>query len=64
LTIWIVRLRKSRAIGRSSSIARAPNEVTAARVATQLQKRGIARVRPLTGGIDAWEATQARRPGE
>ncbi len=41
-----------------------PNEVTAARVATQLQKRGIARVRPLTGGIDAWEATQARRPGE
>lgn len=32
-----------------------PNEVTAARIALQLQKRGIARVRPLTGGIDAWE---------
>ncbi len=41
-----------------------PNEVTAARIAVQLQKRGIARVRPLTGGIDAWEAAQQVRRGD
>jgi membrane protein DedA with SNARE-associated domain/rhodanese-related sulfurtransferase len=31
-----------------------PNEVTAAKVALLLQKKGIARVRPLLGGIDGW----------
>jgi membrane protein DedA with SNARE-associated domain/rhodanese-related sulfurtransferase len=31
-----------------------PNEATAATIAMQLQKRGILRVRPLAGGIDAW----------
>ncbi len=31
-----------------------PNEATAARVALLLRKRGITRVRPLLGGIDAW----------
>jgi len=31
-----------------------PNEATAARAALLLRKRGIARVRPLLGGIDAW----------
>jgi membrane protein DedA with SNARE-associated domain/rhodanese-related sulfurtransferase len=31
-----------------------PNEATAARVALLLHKRGITRVRPLAGGIDAW----------
>lgn len=31
-----------------------PNEATAAKVAMQLQKRGILRIRPLAGGIDAW----------
>ncbi|HTS16862.1 MAG TPA: VTT domain-containing protein [Verrucomicrobiae bacterium] len=31
-----------------------PNEATAARVAIQLRKRGITRIRPLLGGIDAW----------
>jgi hypothetical protein len=30
------------------------NEATAAEIAMQLQKRGISRVRPLAGGIDAW----------
>lgn len=38
-----------------------PNEVTAARIAVQLQKSGIARVRLLTGGIDAWEAAPEQR---
>jgi len=33
-----------------------PNEATAARVAMQLRKSGIFRVRPLAGGIDAWES--------
>lgn len=33
-----------------------PNEATAARIALQLQKRGLGRIRPLAGGIDAWEA--------
>jgi membrane protein DedA with SNARE-associated domain/rhodanese-related sulfurtransferase len=31
-----------------------PNEVSSARVALQLQKKGFTRVRPLLGGIDAW----------
>jgi membrane protein DedA with SNARE-associated domain/rhodanese-related sulfurtransferase len=31
-----------------------PNEVTSAKVALQLRRKGIARVRPLLGGIDAW----------
>ncbi|MEO6873122.1 MAG: DedA family protein/thiosulfate sulfurtransferase GlpE [Chthoniobacterales bacterium] len=31
-----------------------PNEVTSARTAWLLQKRGIKRVRPLAGGIEAW----------
>lgn len=33
-----------------------PNEVSAARVAHDLQRRGIPRVRPLTGGLEAWRA--------
>jgi len=31
-----------------------PNEVSSARVALRLQRKGILRVRPLLGGIDAW----------
>jgi membrane protein DedA with SNARE-associated domain/rhodanese-related sulfurtransferase len=31
-----------------------PNEVSSARVALLLQRKGFARVRPLLGGIDAW----------
>jgi rhodanese-related sulfurtransferase len=31
-----------------------PNEVSAARAALMLHRRGILRVRPLLGGIDAW----------
>jgi membrane protein DedA with SNARE-associated domain len=31
-----------------------PNEVTSARVALQLHQKGILRVRPLLGGIEAW----------
>lgn len=31
-----------------------PNEVSAARIAQLLRRAGIARVRPLLGGIDAW----------
>jgi membrane protein DedA with SNARE-associated domain/rhodanese-related sulfurtransferase len=31
-----------------------PNEVSSARAALLLQRRGISRVRPLLGGIDAW----------
>jgi membrane protein DedA with SNARE-associated domain/rhodanese-related sulfurtransferase len=31
-----------------------PNEITAARVALLLQRKGFTRVRPLLGGIDAW----------
>src|SRR5215831_6689733 len=33
-----------------------PNEVTAARMALMLKRKGITRVRPLTGGLDAWRA--------
>ncbi len=32
-----------------------PNEASAARIAKLLKARGFARVRPLAGGIDAWE---------
>jgi rhodanese-related sulfurtransferase len=31
-----------------------PNEVSSARVALLLHRRGVTRVRPLLGGIDAW----------
>jgi len=31
-----------------------PNEVSSARMALRLQKRGFSRVRPLLGGFDAW----------
>jgi membrane protein DedA with SNARE-associated domain/rhodanese-related sulfurtransferase len=31
-----------------------PNDATAAKVALQLRARGLRRVRPLAGGIDAW----------
>jgi membrane protein DedA with SNARE-associated domain/rhodanese-related sulfurtransferase len=31
-----------------------PNEVSSARLALQLKRKGISRVRPLLGGIDAW----------
>ena len=31
-----------------------PNEVSSARVALRLQRKGFTRVRPLLGGIDAW----------
>jgi rhodanese-related sulfurtransferase len=31
-----------------------PNEVSSARVALRLQRKGFNRVRPLLGGIDAW----------
>ncbi|MFJ3048036.1 rhodanese-like domain-containing protein [Herbaspirillum chlorophenolicum] len=33
-----------------------PNEASAAMVARQLMQRGYKKVRPLTGGIDAWRA--------
>ena len=33
-----------------------PNEITAARVARQLQRAGFSNVRPLVGGLSAWEA--------
>jgi rhodanese-related sulfurtransferase len=33
-----------------------PNEVTAAKVALMLQRKGFTRVRPLLGGIAAWRA--------
>jgi membrane protein DedA with SNARE-associated domain/rhodanese-related sulfurtransferase len=33
-----------------------PNEVTAVKVAMQLRDRGFRRVRPLTGGVEAWAA--------
>jgi len=32
-----------------------PNEVSSARIALQLHRKGILRVRPLLGGIDAWK---------
>jgi 3-mercaptopyruvate sulfurtransferase SseA len=33
-----------------------PNDATAALIAKQLHARGIAHVRPLAGGLDAWLA--------
>jgi len=39
-----------------------PNEISAARVAKRLQRIGFKRVRPLLGGLDAWE--RAGRPIE
>jgi len=33
-----------------------PNEATSARVALQLQRRGLGLARPLEGGLDAWRA--------
>jgi membrane protein DedA with SNARE-associated domain/rhodanese-related sulfurtransferase len=39
-----------------------PNEASAVKVALLLHGRGVRRVRPLAGGIDAWE--QAGRPTE
>ena len=35
-----------------------PNEATAARMALMLRRRGITRVRPLAGGLDAWRERQ------
>jgi len=32
-----------------------PNEVTAVRIAKRLRRLGLAKVRPLTGGIFAWK---------
>jgi rhodanese-related sulfurtransferase len=32
-----------------------PNEETSAKVALQLRKMGITRVRPLKGGFDGWK---------
>lgn len=44
-----------------------PNEVSSARVALRLHRRGILRVRPLLGGIEAWRKrnypTEPRAPG-
>jgi membrane protein DedA with SNARE-associated domain/rhodanese-related sulfurtransferase len=37
-----------------------PNEVSAARTALMLQSRGIKRVRPLLGGMDAWRQSEPR----
>jgi rhodanese-related sulfurtransferase len=31
-----------------------PNEATAVRIAMALRKRGITRIRPLLGGLEAW----------
>jgi membrane protein DedA with SNARE-associated domain/rhodanese-related sulfurtransferase len=46
-----------------------PNEVSSARTALRLKRNGVSRVRPLTGGLDAWrerefplEAHPARPP--
>ena len=35
-----------------------PNEVSSARVALRLHRKGFTRVRPLLGGIDAWRERQ------
>lgn len=35
-----------------------PNEVSSAKVALRLQRKGFTRVRPLLGGIDAWRERQ------
>lgn len=49
-----------------------PNEISAARVARQLQRAGFSNVRPLVGGLSAWEAaglnvekvSTPRQPGQ
>ena len=49
-----------------------PNEISAARVARQLQRAGFSNVRPLVGGLSAWEAaglnvekvSAPRQPGQ
>ncbi|MEG2048561.1 MAG: rhodanese-like domain-containing protein, partial [Comamonas sp.] len=49
-----------------------PNEISAARVARQLQRAGFSNVRPLVGGLSAWEAaglnvekvSASRQPGQ
>jgi rhodanese-related sulfurtransferase len=38
-----------------------PNEVSAARAAATLIQQGLARARPLAGGLDAWSPPGARR---
>jgi rhodanese-related sulfurtransferase len=35
-----------------------PNEVTSARFALLLKRKGFTRIRPLLGGIDAWRKQQ------
>jgi len=40
-----------------------PNEASSARVALLLKSRGIVRVRPLRGGVDAWERMMQLRHG-
>src|SRR6267154_6769690 len=39
-----------------------PNEVSSAKLALRLQRKGFTRVRPLLGGIDAWR--EQRHPME
>ena len=49
--------RREREIPRDRDIilyCSCPNEVSSARLALQLRRKGITRVRPLLGGIDAW----------
>jgi rhodanese-related sulfurtransferase len=56
MTIDEVQLRE-REIPRDRDVivyCSCPNEVSAARAALLLHRKGILRVRPLLGGIDAW----------
>ncbi len=56
MTIDEIRLRQQE-IPRDREIilyCSCPNEVSSARIALQLHKNGITRVRPLLGGIAAW----------
>jgi len=41
-----------------------PNEISAARAASVLSARGIARARPLAGGLEAWLAAQPVQPAQ
>ncbi len=41
-----------------------PNEVSSARAALWLQRKGFQRVRPLLGGIDAWKEQDSSSPRE
>jgi membrane protein DedA with SNARE-associated domain/rhodanese-related sulfurtransferase len=63
LILGALRMRMDEVDGRLGEVPRdrdiivycsCPNEVSAARVALQLQRKGFSRVRPLLGGIDAW----------